>query len=164
MKLYSQADFPHPTAEVWSVFGSPAFVERLREVTQITQTVVDRREEGDVVIERVRNVSAKDLPGMVAKALGSRTLTYDQENRLDAKAHKVEWKVHLPVMSDKIDIRGVTTNVATATGCVRTVDGVCNVNIPFVGGRIEKAIVAEFTKSYARAADLARQLLRERNA
>ena len=164
MKLYSQADFQADPATVWNVFASQIFMDRLREVTQITQTVLERREEGGLVIERIGNVSAKELPSIMSRALGSRTLTYEQTNRFDPATNRLEWAVQLPVMSNKVDIRGVTTAVVKGSGCVRTVDGVCNVRVPLVGGRIEKAIVSEFTKSYARAADIARALIREQGS
>ncbi|MFT4626322.1 MAG: hypothetical protein ACI8PZ_004999 [Myxococcota bacterium] len=164
VKLYSQAQFQCDPSVVAEVFASEAFLLRLRDVTQITQTVLDRREEGNLVIERINNVSSKELPGMMASALGSKTLTYVQVNRLDPTTHRLEWRVELPVMSDKVRIAGVTTAVASAGGCVRTVDGECTVKVPFVGGRIEKVIVGEFMKSYERATEIARSLIRERLA
>ncbi len=164
MKLYSESEFPCDPATVWEVFSSDAFLARLRDVTQITQTVLDRREENGVLVERVRNVSSKELPSMMSRALGAKTLTYDQINRFDAARDRLEWSVELPVMSDKVDIRGVTTAQVRGSSTVRIVDGVCTVRVPLVGGRIEKVIVSEFTKSYAKASDIAREMIRGRQA
>ena len=64
-------------------------------------------------------------------------------------------------MKDRVTVKGATTMTATPEGCRRVVDGEITVRMRLVGGQIEKAVVAEFEKSMARAVDIARELIAE---
>ena len=162
MKLHVQTDFSADPKTVWDVFEGDDFDRRLEQVTSVSRTTLDERPEGDVVVRRVKCVSKRDLPGFMARALGTKQLTYTQINRLDVAKTSMSWVVELPVLRDKVKVSGTTVIVATPSGSRRTVSGDVSVRIPLVGGRIEKTIVAEFERSYAGAAQIARELLSAR--
>ncbi len=161
MKLYQQADFPCDANTIWEVFSSDAFAQELEAQTGIAVTILERIQEGEIEVERMRCVSKKELPKVMAKALGSKHLTYNQENRLDRASGRLTWRVDLPVLKDRVDVAGTTTVTTIPGGVRRTVDGEIHVKIRFVGGAIEKTIVTEFGKSYERASEIARRLVSE---
>ena len=164
MKLYLASDLDFDPKTAWSIFESKEFETRLEATTDMTCQVLEERTEGDTVIRRIKYQSKRELPTMVAKALGSKSLTYEQHNRFDPKTSTLTWQVFLPVMQDRVTVGGTTCISPTATGSKRVVDGEISVRMRLVGGQIEKAVVAEFERSMAKAVDLARQLHRERSA
>ena len=162
MKLYVESHLPVDPESAWKVFESEAFDERLRAETGMTVEKISETPEGDgVVIRKMRFTSGNELPKLVAKALGSKHLTYTQTNRMDYGASRLDWTVELPVLQDRVSVAGVTTIEPAADGCRRVVDGEIHVRMRMVGGQIEKAVVAEFERSMGRAVDIARQLIAE---
>ncbi len=162
MKLFVQSDLPFDAKTAWSLFESPEFDARLEDAANITCELLEEKMEGDVKVRRLRYTSKTELPGMVATALGSKNLTYVQTNRFDASKGRLDWTVALPVLTDRVDVGGVTTITDTSGGSRRVVDGEINVRMRLVGGRIEKAVVGQFEKSMRRAVDLVRDIAREK--
>lgn len=164
VKLFVESDLSFDPATAWAIFESEAFESRLEETTDLVCEVLEESNEGDIRIKKLRYVSKRDLPRLVAKALGSKSLTYLQTNRFDPATSRLDWSVELPVMKDRISVGGTTTISATPTGSRRVVDGEISVRVRLVGGQIEKAVVAEFERSMSRAVDLARSIHREQNS
>ncbi len=162
VRLFVESVLPVDPARAWELFESEAFRVRLREKAKLTSEVLSTRMEGGVEIRRLRFQSGNELPGVVAKLLGSTHLRYEQENRLEASASRLTWTVALPVLTDRVKVSGVTTIYPHPDGCRRVVDGVCEVKVALVGGQIEKAVVGEFEKSMARAVEIVRDMIRER--
>lgn len=158
MKLRVVSEFPFDPATTWEIFESEAFGERLEAATDLKREVIERREEGGILIRRLRMQSHRDLPAMVGRALGMKRLTYEQENRFDPAKSRLTWKVFLPVMKDRISVSGTTIVTPTEEGSLRVVDGDISVRIKLIGGQIEKAVVAEFERSMGRAVDVARSV------
>lgn len=162
MKLYVESTLPIDPEGGWKIFESEAFDARLREQTRMTIERISETQEGEHVVVRVlKYTSGTDLPALVAKALGSKRLTYEQTNRMDYAANRLDWAVQLPVLSDRVTVKGSTSMTATPDGCRRVVDGEITVRMRLVGGQIEKAVVAEFEKSMGRAVEIARDLIAE---
>jgi hypothetical protein len=162
VKLYVESDLPVDPATAWKVFESDAFDERLRKQTNMQVERLSETKEGEhVVVRRLRYTSGSELPSLVAKALGGKHLTYTQTNRMDYATNRLDWTVELPVLSDRVSVKGSTTMKATAAGSHRVVDGEITVKMRLIGGQIEKAVVAEFEKSMGRAVEIARELIAE---
>jgi len=164
VKLYVESHLPVEPDAAWDVFESDEYKRRLREQTNIQQEVLETRTEGDVEVRRVRTEPDQELPSMVASAIGTKKLSYTQENRFDRAAGRMQWTVELDGIGDRVEVRGVTTCVPDGAGCKRVIDGEINVNVPLVGRQIEKRVVAEFEKSMQRANDVALSIIRERQA
>lgn len=162
MKLYIESDLAFDPATAWEIFESKAFEDRLEEATDLVCEVLEERHEGGVKIKKLRYRSKRELPKMVAKALGSKNLTYEQVNSFDAEKSELRWDVYLPVMSDRVTVGGTTRISDAPGGAKRVVDGEINVRVRLIGGQIEKVVVAEFERSMGRAVDLARQIHAER--
>ena len=162
-KLHVESHLPVTPEVCWDVFESEAFRTRLSVHTGLLSELLDEHDEGPVNVRRLKYTSGNDLPGVVAKALGAKRLSYEQINRLDLSRGRLDWVVHLPKIGDRVTVAGITSAVATPTGCTRIVSGEIEVKIPLIGGQIEKAVVGEFQKSMERAVDLARTMIAERS-
>ena len=158
-KLYVESNFSQDPETVWDVFEGDEFRAALSDKTGLHSEVVNERDEGSVVIRQLRFKGATELPTVVAKALGSKQLSYLQENRFDRDASSLTWVVDLPKLGNRVTIQGITTIVSTPTGCKRVVDGTIEVGIPFIGGKIEKVVASRFKDSMDEAVALARTLL-----
>ncbi|MEN0064718.1 MAG: DUF2505 domain-containing protein [Myxococcota bacterium] len=163
-KLHVENHLPTSAKEAWEVFESDEYKERLREQTNIKQEILETRTEGNIEIRRIRTEPDRELPGMVASAIGTKKLSYVQENRFDRASGRMEWSVELDGIGDRVTVKGVTTCVPDGDGCKRVVDGEITVKVPLVGGQIEKAVVAEFEKSMQRSNEVALDLIRQRQA
>ncbi len=153
MKLFVESHLPVDPETAWKVFESETFDERLQAQTGMKVEKLSETPQGEgVLIRKMKYTSGNELPGLVAKALGSKHLTYTQTNRMDYTTSRLDWTVELPVLQDRVSV----------AGCRRVVDGEITVKMRVVGSQIEKAVVAEFEKSMGRAVDIARQLIAER--
>jgi hypothetical protein len=166
MRLFVESVLPVPPARAWALFESAEFRSRLDARANLRTEVLSTREETTpdgrtIEVRRMKFTSGNELPGVVAKLLGTRHLTYEQENRLDAASSRLDWVVKLPVMSDRVRVAGSTVIHPHPEGCRRVLDGVCEVKVALVGGQIEKAVVSEFERSMGRAVELVRELIRE---
>lgn len=164
MKLYLASDLDFDPKTAWAIFESSEFEKRLEDTTDLVCTVLEEKMEGDVKVRRLRYESKRDLPKVVAKALGQPRLTYEQHNRFDPSTSQLTWKVILPVLTDRVNAGGTTTITATPNGSRRVVDGDVTVRMRLIGGQIEKTVVGEFERGMARAVDLARQIHKEQGA
>jgi hypothetical protein len=161
-KLYVESRLPVSPEVAWDVFESEEFRERLWSQTGTKSEVLSERDEGPVQVRKIKFTLARELPGMVAKALGSKHLSYEQENRLDLSKSRLDWVVVLPMLGDRVKVTGITTIEPSGEGSRRVVDGTIEVKMRLIGGQVEKAVVGEFEKSMRQAVDLALQMMRER--
>ena len=164
MKLTVRHTFPCTVDEFWEMFWEPAFDERMQAGTAVRRELISDREEGPTRIQRFKFIPEKTLPGPIAKIAGTDRITYEQENRFDSGARVLRWKVIPAILSDKVTAQGEFTVRAVGDGCERLVDGVIEVRVPFVGGKIEQAIVSDVEQAYEAAAKATREYLQERRS
>lgn len=158
-KLFIESFLPVGPEDAWEVFESDAFRTRLQEQTGLASTVRETRMEGDVEVRTLTFTGSNDLPKLVAKALGSNRLSYDQTNRFDKPANRLDWVVEIPKLGDRVSVKGETWIEPHEDGSRRVVRGEIAVNIRLIGGQIEKVVAGEFRKSMERAVDLAREMM-----
>ncbi len=161
-KLYVESQLPVDPQTAWEVFESDEFRSRLATQTGIRSKVLEERQEGDVEVRKLEFVSGRELPGIVAKALGSKHLSYNQTNRLDLAKSRLDWVVELPALGDRVSVSGVTSIEPQGSGSRRVVDGTISISMRIIGKQIEKAVVGNFEKSMQQAVDLALEMMRER--
>ena len=160
MKLAVTHSFPCSVDVFWQMFWDPAYDEMLSSSAAITKEILWDREEGGDRVWRMRFIPDRELPAMVAKAVGATKLVYEQESRLTSDG-VLHWEVFPTVVPDKVTAKGTMRVSASGDGITRVVDGEIKVRIPLVGGRIEKQIHQSVVESYDRAAEVRRQWLRE---
>ncbi|MFT7519024.1 MAG: hypothetical protein ACI9MC_001160 [Kiritimatiellia bacterium] len=159
MKLHVRHVFPCTMPTFWQMFWDEDYDQLLMDAAQVTRSMLWDRTQGDRRLWRMRFVPNQDLPSMVAKAVGTKKLVYEQDNNLDAAAGIMEWEVFPAVVPDKVTSKGIMKVHATSRGVERVVDGRIDVRIPLIGGRIERAIHKSVMTSYERAYDVSLQWL-----
>ena len=160
MKLQIQSVFAADPKTVWDTFNDPKFEARLEETSGVRYELQSDTVENGFEVRKIKCTAKKELPKMLARALGSDRLSYTQVNKLDRKADRLEWEVIPMALADKVVAKGITTIVVRDGKSHRTVDGEITVSIPLVGGAIEKVIVGEVQDSFQKAADLAARFMR----
>lgn len=161
MKLNVRHRFDCSPEIFWKMYWDEGFDEQLRRESAVQRELLEERTEGTVLVRRVRLTPDRELPGPVATLLGARKLVYEQENRWDKATSTMSWRVIPTVLPGKLDAKGTFRVVAAPPGCEQVVEGDIVVSVMFVGGQIERAVVAEVEKSYAKMAETSRDWLRK---
>lgn len=146
--------FPCTAQKLWDIIRNPDFEKEVREAASMDVVVLKKEERNGMLLERVRNTSRKELPALLRSAVGADRMTYEQEMESDLAKFVTNWKVIPSFASDKVKCSGVSKIQAAADGCERVVTGSLSVSVPFVGGKIEQAIVGELENSYTKTADV----------
>jgi len=162
MKLHLEHTFDCTPEEYWAMYTDPEFDQRMGNMSAVERNVLEDTDDGVRGVRRLQYTTRKPLPGPMKKALGAERLTYEQINRLDRSASRIDWEIRPGVMPDKIQARGHYTAVAHGRGCRVTVHGDVSVRIPLIGKRIEKAVVDVFERAYEKSVGIQRDLLAER--
>lgn len=150
MKLMVRHNFPCSKDTFWQMFWDEEYDRMLREVTEATRETLWDREEGGGRRWRMRFVPQQELPAMIARAVGTKKLIYEQESFLDANK-VLHWEVFPAVVPDKVQARGTMKLVGADGKLERVVEGDISVRIPLVGGGIERMIHGSVLDGYERA-------------
>ena len=162
MKLQARHAFPCTPERYWEMYWSDSYDKLLMHgATYDREVLEDREEPGGVRVRRVRITPHQDLPSAASALLGASKLVYEQENRFDPATGEVQWRVIPTILPGKLDARGSFKIVPTPSGCEQVIDGDIQVKVRFVGGQIEKAVIAEVEKSYGKTAEIGRRWLQE---
>lgn len=161
MKLSVRHSIPCTPEVFWQMFWDDDYDRMVSASAGVTRETLWDREEGGGRTWRMRFTPDQELPAMVAKAVGTNKLIYEQLSRLDAN-NKLHWEVFPAVVPDKVTAKGTMTIQSTGRGVDRVVDGTIDVRIPLIGGRIEKAIHKSVLESYERAYGASLRWLEER--
>lgn len=160
MKLFVRHTFECTPERFWEMYWDPGFDAALGREAAVMREVLEERTEGRVVVRRVRFTPDRELPGPVAALIGAKKLVYEQENRWDPDSGKMSWKVIPTVLPGKLEASGQFFVRGITGGCEQIVEGDITVNVRFIGGQIEKSVVAEVERSYDRTAAICREWLR----
>lgn len=108
----------------------------------------------DGVLRRVVRISPnRDIPGPMAKVLGSSKIEYTEHTDYRMGGYQANWKTISSVLTDKVDSSGTLSFVKRGDGVARIAEGEVKVKIFGLGGVVEKFIVADVESSYAQAAE-----------
>ena len=161
MKLDIRHTFPCSPARFWEMYWDDELDAMLNEGSTVQRDVVEERTEGAVVVRRLRFTPDQELPSAAASLLGTNKLTYEQENRYDPDAGRLDWTLIPTFLPGKIKAAGaVEAHPAGDDQCEMVVSGEIKVNITFIGGQVEKRVVAEVERSWNRTAETCREWLR----
>jgi len=152
MDIHVSQTFDCDAPLLWVVLRDPAFQRALSEAAQVDQEVLaDDPVPGGRKL-RIRVTARTPLPAVAVKALGTERLIWVQENCTQVVSFSMTWSITPNVIPDRIRAEGTMQVTQDSPGrCTRVVRGVVEVNIPVVGKRIERQILADLEKSYERA-------------
>jgi hypothetical protein len=100
---------------------------------------VDRRPDG-TVHRVVRYVFAGPIPAPVLRAIGGSAVSWDEEGEFDPSVHGWRFVIHPHVMRGRLTCEGRYAFVPDGDATKRIVEAEIKVNIPLVGGRVERFI------------------------
>ncbi len=162
MRFELRHAMPRSAAVAWQAFfHDDRYQAALQARADHDAEELERAVRGGLAYVKTQITSHKDLPPVMARAIGASRLSYVLEQWRDDAKMELRWKVTPPAARDKVRAEGTYRLVARPEGCERLVNGEISVSIPLVGGKIEKAIGGELKKSYEDSAVFARQWLME---
>ncbi len=162
MRLVMNQPFPCSPEELTPIFDSPAFHERMAQRSAVVRELIEERDESDASVSRWRVTAKREIPAAMAKMIGSKHIVYEQESRRDKASGVLHWTITPMVLADKFSGAGTTIVRATAGGCERVIEGELTVKVPLLGKKMEGKLVENVQESYAKAAEIALELLQER--
>ena len=144
MRFRIEQHFDGPLLAVEAAFVDADYLRRLGELPKLGAPVlVDQEVVGDRVRQRVRYAFAGEVNAAVRKVVDPKRLTWVEESELDRQTHRTTWRIvpdHYGSM-----IRGHGTFSLSEVSAARTrrvTEAELRVNVPFVGGKVERAIVS----------------------
>jgi hypothetical protein len=138
----------------WKIFLDKDFNQRLfREELQFPEfNIVEQRETDNELIRRVSGQPKMELPGPVAKLLGS-NFRYTEEAKLDKKTKVWTWKMIPSAMAEKLRQEGSMRVEAAGDKRVRRIADIINEAKVFgIGGLIESSAEKQLREGWDRSA------------
>jgi hypothetical protein len=154
--------FPCAPRRYWDATRGEAFEARIRDAAEVDVEPIAREIRGEGrVWERYRVVHRQPMTLVAQKAFGASHLAYEQEVESDDDAMTTQWKVSPAFLADRVRCSGTSEVRSHPGGCERLILGDVRVDLPFVGSVIERQIVDQMTRSYAKAEPVIRRFLEE---
>ncbi len=115
-------------------------------------TVVDQRETDSEVIRKVKGTPKMDVPGPVAKVLGS-NFAYSEDGKFDKNKKLWTWKMIPSAMADKLRQEGSLRVEAVGDAKVRRIaDLVMEAKVFGIGGLIESSAEKQLRDGWDKSA------------
>jgi hypothetical protein len=148
--------------EVEAAFVDPAFLEELGTLPKLGRPeLVDQREDGDLVHQRVRYAFAGELASAVTAVVDPVKLTWVEQSTLDRRTHRTRFTIVPDHYKSRLSCDGEFVLDSTDAGTRRVATGELKVRFPLVGGKVERAIVSGLEEHAEREVDaMARWLSR----
>lgn len=159
MRLELTHPLPASVDIVWGLVFSDDFSSALDQRTGVRREKVSEEFNAGKQHTSFRIVHSEKLPAVAAKAMGSETLVYFQDQVVDEATKTVHWRVRLPSLGSKVQASGTYRLELLGDRCQRVVSGDISVRIPLIGGKVEKEIVKKLSASYDDSAAFIRQWL-----
>lgn len=160
MKMLVRHRFDCSAQRLWDLVLDDAYQEAVDAQSGLTRELLSERKSARELIRKIRFTPDKTLPPAMARAVGKDKMSYVQEQRWKLGELKMFWTVVPDVMGDRVRSKGDFQLRALGPAQVeRLVTGEISANIPLMGSRVEKMVVADIEKGYERTADLTRDWL-----
>lgn len=144
----------------WRVFLDEAYnVELYDRIGVKERTMLDRSEDEKTVKWSVRIMPRRDLPGVIKKIVGG-DLGYTEHSVLHRDENWIDVRVEPSLMKERTKIKAKYTLTPVGENRVRrTFEGDIDIDLPFVGKKVEAAILEDMQKSYDVAAKVTTEWL-----
>jgi len=155
MKYTIEDTFDVSAERYWQTFFDETFNRALWQHLDIEWELLKLEKTGsgaDLEIVREQRLTPKrELPAIIQKLVKGK-LMYTERNVYKARDSAMKTVTTPSFMADKIDTHGTFRIETLGPNKVNRVwDAVCEVDIPLVGGKIEKLLVEEVRESYRKA-------------
>jgi hypothetical protein len=151
-------DFAGTPDAFWKIFFDETFnLELYQRIKVKERKMLDRREDEQTIYFSVKIMPERDLPGFIKKILGG-DLGYTESSTYFKGKNYLDVNIEPTLMKDKTKMKAVYRLTETAPGkLTRTFEGDIDVSVPLVGGKVERTIIDDMTRSY----DVAAQVMSE---
>lgn len=164
MRFHLEQPLPADVGEAIDVLVDPAFLASLAALPKLGEPeVLEQREEGDLVHQRVRYRFTGTLSPAVTRVVDPARLVWVDQTTYDRRAGTATFRILPDHYAERLQAGGTYRFLpAGPHRCTRVADGELKVRFPLVGGKVERAIVAGLGEHIEREAELVRQWLEQR--
>lgn len=125
------------------MFLDPRLLEELATLPQLGRPeLLSSTTDGDVVTRQIRYAFAGELSPAVTRVVDPERLTWVEHSEFDRRAHRGLLRVRPDHYADRFTCSATVTFEPAGAGSRRVIEGELRVRFPFVGGAVERAIVA----------------------
>ena len=143
MRFRIEQQFNASVEEVEAAYLDAAFLDVVAELPKLGRPqLLDQREDGDVVHQRVRHAFTGHLSSAVTAVVDPAKLTWVEESTIDRRTHRTRFTIVPDHYKSRLECDGEFVLEPTASGARRTAVGDIKVRFPLVGGKVERAIVS----------------------
>ncbi|HEX7168355.1 MAG TPA: DUF2505 family protein [Acidimicrobiales bacterium] len=161
MRFRIEQRYRAPLAGVEAAYVDPAFLDRLASLPKLgAPTLLDQVVDGDLVHQKIRFRFTGDVSPAVRRVVDPARLTWVEESTLDRRTHVTTWRIVPDHYGGMIRCAGTfrltdDDGVGAGTaGTRRTAEADIKVNVPLVGGKVERAIVSGLEEHAAAEAEV----------
>jgi hypothetical protein len=131
-------------ADVEAAFIDDRFLAELGRLPGLgSPTFLDRQSDGSRVRQRVRYAFVGHLSAAVTAVVQPDKLTWIEDATLDRATHATTFRILPDHYANLLEASGlITLHDGEAGGTIRRTDGELTVRVPFVGRKVEQAIVS----------------------
>lgn len=151
MQFRLEQRFASPLPDVEAALVDPDFLTRLGTLPNLGHPELLRRDDdGTVVRMDVRYAFAGELSSAVTAVVDPERLTWVDAGEYDRADHASRHRIVPDHYGGRLSCTYATRlSPVDSGGCVRVAEGELKVHFPFVGGRVERAIVGGMTEHAA---------------
>ncbi len=153
-------DFDADPERFWRLFFDEPYNAALYERLKMKERTVLVKTEDDATIHFEQKIlPRRDLPAVIKKLVRG-DLGYVETTTYHKGKNYMDVKIEPTLFKDRTDVRARYTITPLAPGKVRrTFEGDIHVDIPFLGRRVEAAVLDDVQRSYDVAAQVTREWL-----
>lgn len=141
-------EIPAPIEAVEAALVNADFLARMAELPKLgSAEVLLNERDGDTVKLQVRYLFQADLSAAVTRFVDPKNLTWVEDSTVDVANHHTTCAIKPDNYANLLSGSYEALIAASATGCVRTVNGMIKVHVPLVGGKAEKAIIGGLSEN-----------------
>ena len=144
MRFRIEQHFALPLDTVEATYWDPSFLERLAELPKVGRPqLLSHEVDDDILRKKVRYAFAGDLSAAVRRVVDPARLTWIEASTSDRRTHRSEFRILPDHYAKLLHCSGTFTLRAKGSETtLRLAEGEMKVSVPFVGGKVERAIVS----------------------
>ena len=165
MKFNNIYDYDVAAESLWRNLFNPEMEAAMKKAADLLQWNVTTVKEGGKSVRTVKVLPSIELPGAIKKIVGEK-IGYTETDWVPLTGDMFyDWSVRSDAVGDKMTMTGIFKVESLGENrCRRTIAGDINVKIFGVGGLLEKFMVSEMEKMYAKIAVAQEQWLKQKKA
>ena len=158
MKFQLEHVLPASADTSWQTIMSEDFANQSYAESGTQRELLSQEERNGKIYSVVKVKVNEELPPMAAKVLGTRQLSWTQQQIIDNSTRTMQWQIKIPG-ADKVEAAGSFKVIAFGEQSKRLVEGDVKVKIPLVGRKAEEHICRKLEDSYEKSARFTQQWL-----